>query len=128
MPADLFLEPRRVRIVKFAVIALSMIGACMALFVLAVYASNALQGRMPVANLFASFVVVVPGLVLTTIEWRGRGPASSIVSLVTCTAVGACAALVFGPVGLGYTLIAAWLLHAAVARWRSRHGASLDNS
>lgn len=117
MITDPLKETTKVKVAKFAIVFLGMLGMAVAAFLLADYISNATGARVPVANLFWGLVVCTAGLVLAGMALHGRGPWTEVAGLAVPALIAALAALRFGLAGVVVVYVVAHLVYLAL-RWQ----------
>ena len=119
MPTDPLHESTRVRVTKSVLIALGIIGSAIAAFLLAIYLYGALNGSVPLANIFLSIVLCSVGFFLSGLSFHGRGSWREVAILSLSFLAAALAAFRFGPMGFLLVFAALYLAHRFLG-WREK--------
>jgi len=104
-------EPTRVRVTKSVLIALAIIGSAIAAFLLAIYLYEALNGGVPLVNVFLSIVLCSVGFLLSGLSFHSRGSWREVAILSLAFFAAALADFRFGPIGFLWVFTALYLVH-----------------
>jgi len=119
MTTDPFHEPTYLRITKFLVITLVVIGIAISAFSLSVYLTDMLGLSIPAANLSLAILVMAVALSLSALALRGRSTWKEVAGFMLPALVTAFVAFKFVMPGVYLAFFLAYILFSAQRWWRA---------